>query len=202
MNTQILALQEGNLNVWFWLFWYHTTYWHSTKVRLMSLTANSCVCPQVARVIWTVWVVTWLTYIKYVLSLISCEWIYDERRPPPTRAHAFCLLVKNRYFRIDREKSPSTRIQWVDIIYEWAFLFLISFYDIFMKHFYKYNIYVDLELSQAMYKHKNARSEIVLSHCDESLNKPTCPMVVKPLPTSRGHQISSCALKCYNWQRT
>ena len=70
-----------------------------------------------------------------------------------------------------------------------------------MKHFYKYNIYVDLELSQAMYKNKNARSEIVLSHCDENLNKPTCPMVVKPLPT-RGHQISSCALKCYNWQRT
>ena len=66
-----------------------------------------------------------------------------------------------------------------------------------IKHFCKYNIYVDLESSQGMYKNRNARSEIVLSHCDENLNKPTCPMVVKPLPT-RGHQISSCSLKCYN----
>ena len=83
----------------------------------------------------------------------------------------------------------------------WMGLLIFLFYDIFMKYFYKYNIYVDLELSQAMYKNKNSCSEIVLSHCGENLNKPTCPIVVKPLPT-RGHQISSCALKCYNWQRT
>ena len=110
-------------------------------------------------------------------------------------------LVKNRYFRIDREKSPSTRTQWVQIISEWAFLFLYFTIYLWNISTSTYNIYVDLELSQAMYKNKNSCSEIVLSHCGENLNKPTCPIVVKPLPT-RGHQISSCALKCYNWQRT
>ena len=48
-----------------------------------------------------------------------------------------------------------------------------------------------------MYKNKNALSEIVFTHYDENLNKPTCLIVVKPLPT-RGHQISSCALEFYN----